>query len=132
MRLAKLNSAGAVENVAVFDPENVPAWAADWVAYSDELPKAEQPPADLSPAQFEWLLAFTGLGNLWDGIEAALKDTDRAAYAGVRMQRKRTVYRLDVTLQEVARMRPVAAQIAPDVDLSDAAISAAWKLAEAV
>jgi hypothetical protein len=101
---------------------------AEWV----QRPPAPVGPADLSPAQFEWLLAFTGLGDVWDGIEAALKDTDRATYAAIRMQRKRSVYQLDVTLQEVAKMRPVAAKIAPDVDLSDAAIKAAWDLAEAV
>lgn len=89
-------------------------------------------PADLSPAQFEWLLAFTGLGDVWDKIEAAIKDTDRATYAAMRMQRRRSVYKLDVTLQEVAKMRPVVAQIAPDVHLSDAEIKAAWDLAEAV
>lgn len=95
----------------VLDPEKVAAKAA-----KEAEERARK--ADLSQAQFEWILAFTGLGDVWDGIEAALKDTDRATYAAIRMQRKRSVYQLDVTLQEVAKMRPLAAKIAPDVERS--------------
>lgn len=100
----------------------------EWVYTAPPPP----PPADLSRAQFEWLLAFTGLGDVWDALQSTLKDTDRATYAAIKMERQRTLYRLSVTLAEVAKMRPLAAQIAPDVDLSDAAILAAWELAEAM
>jgi hypothetical protein len=95
-----------------------------WVAN----PNAD--PLPLSAARFEWLLAYTGLDDVWAALEGAVKAQDRAAYASIRAQRAKRQFHLDKTLAMVAQFRPVAAQIAPDADLSDNAIRAAWKLAE--
>lgn len=84
---------------------------------------------DLTPKRFEWLLAYTGLGDVWDAVEAALKNTDRESYAMVKSERRAASYRIAVTLALVGQLRPIAAQVAPGVDLSDDAIKTAWKLA---
>lgn len=84
---------------------------------------------DLTPRRFEWLLAYTGLGDVWDALELALKDTDRAAFAKVKSERRAASYQIGVTLDLVAQFRPMAAQVAPGVDLSDDAIKAAWEMA---
>lgn len=98
---------------------------AEWV-------EVEKPLGDpvLTPVQFEWLLAFTGLDEVWQTLEAALKDQDRAEYASLRAQRLQARFFLSVTLEMVAKLRQIAAQVAPGVDLSEAAIRAAWELAE--
>ena len=88
------------------------------------------PPADLSPARFAWLLAYTGLGDVWDAMEAATKDTDRATYAALVARRASRFFTLADTLAAVAQFAPLAAQVAPEVDLSETAIRAAWAQAE--
>ena len=85
----------------------------------------------LSASQFAYLLALTGFDEVWDALEAAAKDADRAQYASLRAERARGSFRLSVTLGVVAKFRAMAAQIAPGVDLSEAAIRAAWGQAEA-
>lgn len=91
-----------------------------------------QPPAPvpvLSPARFEFLLSYTGLGDVWDKLEGELKIVDRAAYASIRAQRRKSVYELDATLSAVGSWRDHAARFAEGVDLSDEAIRAAWDMA---
>jgi hypothetical protein len=85
---------------------------------------------DLTPKRFEWLLAFTGLGDVWNALESDLKGKDRAAYAVVKSERKSAYFALANTLALVAQFRPVARKVAPGADLSDDAIKAAWILAE--
>jgi hypothetical protein len=99
-------------------------------------PIAETPPAapyvasDLSPRRFAYLLAYTGLGDVWDAIQADLKTRDRAQFAQLAAQRSALSFSQVKTLAFVAMFRPVAEQVAPDVDLSDDAIKAAWIMAE--
>jgi len=92
---------------------------------------AEKKTRDLTPARFAWMLAFTGLGDVWDALEGALKSTDRARFALVKSQRAKTTFNQAATLALVAQFRPVAAKLAPDVDLSDQAIISAWAQAAA-
>lgn len=95
-----------------------------------EMPPAE--PAVLDPAQFEFLLALTGFGDVWDGLEAAAKAAGQMPqYAALKAERKRRTFRLDRTLAVVAQFRATAAQIAPDVDLTETAIRSAWAQAAA-
>lgn len=96
-----------------------------WIA--GEQPPA--PPPSLSPARFEWLLAYTGLGDVWDALEAELRLVDRAQFAAVRAQRRKSVYDLDATLSAVGTWREHAARFADGVDLSETAIRAAWTMA---
>ncbi len=88
-------------------------------------------PAVLDPAQFEFLLALTGFGDVWDGLEQAAKDGgDMVTFAALRAERRRKSFLQARTLAVVAQFRAQAAQIAPGVDLSDDAINAAWTQAE--
>jgi hypothetical protein len=89
-------------------------------------------PKDLSPRRFEYLLAYTGLGDVWDALEAELKGTDRASYAQIKAQRSALSFSQDKTLGLIAVFADTAKRVAPDADLSDDAIKAAWKLAEQV
>jgi hypothetical protein len=100
---------------------------AEWV---DETPPP--PPPDLSPAQFAYMLALTGFGDVWAAMEAAAKEAgDRATYATLQAERARTVYRLDATLAMVEALADQAAAVAPETDLSADAIRAAWLQAAA-
>lgn len=85
----------------------------------------------LSPPQFAYLLALTGFDDVWAALEANLKGKDRAQFAALKAERARSKFRLDLTLGMVAQFRAVAAQIAPEVDLSETAIRTAWDAAEA-
>jgi len=138
MKKAQMQN-GIIANVIEVDPDNVPEWARDWPwvttqgigwtfdgkNFTAPAPEPETAP-NLTPARFEWLLAFTGLGDVWDALEGALKSTDRAQFALVKSQRAKTTFNQAATLALVAQFRPVAAKLAPDVDLSDRAIIAAW------
>jgi|GEM_PF-2986620 len=91
-------------------------------------------PANLSPRRFEWLLAKTGLDEVWDGVERHLQSSadpaDRDRYASLRAARRARYFTLDDTLAMVAQFRPLVTQLFPGVDVSDAAIRAAWAQAE--
>jgi hypothetical protein len=105
-----------------------PGWrwtGAEWV---DETPPPPPPePPELSRAQFDYLLALTGFGAVWDALaDNAEAAGDRETFARLKAERSRSRFRLDVTLAVVAQFRDQAAQIAPDIDLSDEAIRQAW------
>lgn len=86
--------------------------------------------ADLTRKQFEFLLALTGFGDVWDALaEGAKASGDMLGYAQLKAERMGNTFRHDVTLATVAKFRPVAEQIAPEVDLSDQAITTAWEQA---
>lgn len=85
-------------------------------------------PSKLSPAQFEFLLAYTGFGDVWDQLAANAKAVgDMTTYAGLAAERKRSEFRIEVVLNVVAQFAP---QIPEGVDLSEATIRQAWKAAE--
>jgi hypothetical protein len=90
------------------------------------------PLRDLSPKAFAWLLAFSGLGDVWDALELRTRSTDRASFALLKSERLADVYRLDVTLALVAQFRTLAQELEPEIDLSDNAIKAAWLAANEV
>lgn len=89
-------------------------------------PEIEPTERSLDRLQFEWLLAFTGLDDVWTAAEAAFKETDLASYADLRRERSAEIFRYDVTMAFVARM---AGFIPEGVDLSPEAIAAAWAAA---
>lgn len=94
-------------------------------------PVAVEAYADLTKRQFEFLLALTGFDAVWDALAAAAKAAnDVTTYAGLIAERAGSRFRHDVTLITVGAFRDQAALIAPEVDLSDAAINTAWKQAE--
>lgn len=111
--------------------QHVAALAGDYGTVGAYQARGGEPAApDLNAAQFEYLLANTGFGDVWDALEADAKGGDRRQFAALRAERKRRTFKYDRVLQVVARFRDVAAQIAPGVDLSDSAIHAAWLEAE--
>jgi hypothetical protein len=101
---------------------------ADYVK-PENLPYA---PSDLSPRRFNFLLAITGLGDVWDAIEASVKSQDRASYALLKAHRSSASFSQAKTIGLVAMFADAAKRVAPDADLSDAAIKAAWIQAEQV
>lgn len=112
-----------VEYQLVTEAELLAAMAAEPTPDSDRL---------LTRPQFAFLLALTGFDDVWDALGAGAKAAgDMVAYATLKAERDRSAFRLDRTLGIVAQFRATAAQIAPDVDLSEAAIRAAWDQAEA-
>lgn len=97
----------------------------------DAPPPPPDLPARLSPPQFEFLLTLTGFGDVWDALADQAKATgDLHVYAALRAERKRSRFNLDRVLKVVAAYADAAAQIAPDVDLSETAIRTAWEQAE--
>jgi hypothetical protein len=86
--------------------------------------------SDLSPRRFEYLLAYTGLDDIWAALEAELKDTDRAAFAQIKAQRSALSFSQAKTLGLVALFKDTAKRVSPEADLSDNAIKAAWIVAE--
>lgn len=105
-------------------PEEVEALQAEAAAATE---KAKE--RDLTKPQFEWLLTFTGLDDVWDALRSALKETDRAKCATLDLQRNQTNFRLSVTLQFISDLSSVISQVAPDTDLRETTIRAAWKQA---
>lgn len=83
----------------------------------------------LSPPRFTYLLALTGLEDVWDALELALRDTDRPSYAMLKAQRAKGRFHLERTLALIGQFQAAAADAAPDADLSEEAITAAWELA---
>lgn len=98
---------------------------------SPEQVEAQASTADLTKPQFEWLLAFTSLDEVWDALEDSLKVTDRPTYATVKLQRNQTNFRLPVTLKFISDLSDQIALVAPDADLSEPTIRAAWAQARA-
>ena len=96
-----------------------------------KITPAPYAPSDLSPTRFEFLLALTGFGEVWDAIAQQAKNSgDRSTYAALMAERKRSVFKLDRVLVVVEQFRDQAATAFPDVDLSEKAIRDAWKQAE--
>lgn len=93
---------------------------------SPEQVEAQASTADLTKPQFEWLLAYTGLDDVWDALEVSLKVIDRPTYATLKLQRNQTNFRLPVTLKFISDLSDQIALVAPDTDLSEPTIRAAW------
>lgn len=82
-----------------------------------------EPVPDLTPAQFAFLLALTGLDDVWANLETTLKASDRAQYAMLYAQKFQKRFVFDVTMAMVSRF---AAFVPPETDLSEPTIRAAW------
>jgi hypothetical protein len=104
----------------------------DWVEFVPPVEALPYVASDLTARRFAYLLAFTGLGDVWAALENELKETSRESYAQIVAQRSATSFSQEKTLSLVAMFRQTAHQVAPDADLSEAAIKAAWIKAEAV
>ena len=90
---------------------------------------ASQLPPILTPAQFMWLLAYTGLDDVWEALEKHLKGTDRAAYADLKSNTSKASYHLEVVLAAIENLRPFVDVAAPGVDLSEKTVRTMWQTA---
>ena len=86
--------------------------------------------SDLSPRRFKYLLAYTGLDDVWSALEAELKDTDRAAFAQIKAQRSALSFSQAKTIGLVEMFADTAKRVVPNADLSSDAIKVAWIVAE--
>ena len=148
MKMALIYTAkNEVKNIILVDPGNLPdapegmvleelngrnigdvLTDGEWIKPTPKpIPYA---PSDLSQRRFEYLLAYTGLDDVWDALEAELKATDRAMFAQIKAQRSALSFSQEKTLGLVAMFADTAKRVAPDADLSDDAIKAAWIVAE--
>ena len=89
-------------------------------------------PSNLTPRRFEYLLAITGLDDVWTALENELKQTDRAQFAQIKAQRSALSFSQAKTLRLVVMFLETAQRVAPNADLSGDAIKAAWVEAENV
>ena len=96
---------------------------------SADVVSASQPPPILTPAQFMWLLAYSGLDDVWEALEKHLKGTDRAAYADLKSNTVKASYHLDVVLAAIENLQPFVAAVAPGVDLSEKTVRTMWQTA---
>ena len=85
-----------------------------------------EPVPDLTPPQFEYLLALTGLDEVWTALEDSVKKKDCALLAELRGQRRKSRFVFDVTLQFVSQFLADAVAATPGVDLSEETIKALW------
>lgn len=77
---------------------------------------------DLTPTEMDYLLAITGMEDVWDAAEAALKPVDLELYAQVRAQRRALRYRLSEALRIVSLVRDSGVSVSADEE-----IRAAWE-----
>jgi len=84
----------------------------------------------LTPARFAYLLAATGLEDVWEAMEAYTKENDPNTYAILRANGAAASFHLVRTLAILAQLKPLTDAVAPSVDLSEATIRTAWATAE--
>lgn len=100
------------------------------VETEDDAVEVIAPPRfDLTPRQFTWLLAYTGLENVWKSIEETARVNNRSLYAKLKAQKASERFIFQMTIDFIASVSEIASQLHPDVDLSEKAIGAAWDLA---
>ena len=83
----------------------------------------------LNPAQFQWLLAVSGLDDVLDTVLAATKAADLTAYANLKKNLNRKTFLFDVTMALVGEMETAGA-IPAGADVSAATIGALWMQAK--
>jgi hypothetical protein len=92
----------------------------------------EEPAPELSPRQFEWLLAISELDTVWDAVQHQAKASGNLAlYANLKAQRSASAFILATTLsfKNEPLVQQIAGQAAPDADLSDDRIRDLWNQA---
>lgn len=97
-------------------------------------PVPDPGPPVLSPRQFEWLLAYSALENVWAAVRDNAKgQADKRLYADLRAQERASAYLLEKTLafKNSPNVQAAIAKVAPNEDLSDTRITALWHEAAA-
>lgn len=111
--------------------ETKPEGALDAAPPSPTPTQAELDAADtLTPSRFRYMLAANGWVDVWADVEAWAKANDTAIFAVLYAQKGSEFYRLSVTLAFLNQVRPLVAQLHPDVDVSEATVRAAWAAAK--
>ncbi len=98
---------------------------------ADPEPEPDLYPS-LTPRQFEWMLAYYDLENVWNAVKTGNKPTqqnpgNRKVYANIRANEKAQFYVLNDTLAFLAQVRDLPQIANSGLDLSDEAIRYAWR-----
>ncbi|WIY23792.1 hypothetical protein [Parasedimentitalea psychrophila] len=105
---------------------------ADWeVRLAPPEPVVSTDPSDypLTPAQFGWLLAKSGLEDDTETVLTAAKASDRDLYAELKFNLSQNAFRFEVTMGLVAQMIALGA-LADTPAVSEATIGDLWLLAK--
>lgn len=113
-----------------FTPEEEAARDAEEIIANMVIPPSTDPvDYPLTPAQFTWLNAKSGLDDATEAVLAHAKATDRELFADLKMALGRSSFRFDVTMGLVRQM--IALGVLPDTAaVSEAAIGDLWLLAK--
>ena len=71
---------------------------------------------DLSPRQFTYLLALSGLDDVWDALEAQTKQVDRKLYATLRASRASESFSFNDTMNMISVFTPYLPPNSPTLD----------------
>lgn len=113
----------------VVDGQRVPMTQAEIDAFEASRVPLPPPIPILTPVQFEYMLAVSGLDEVWDQVEATLKAAGMMEeYAKLRAQKKKTAFHFDVVLAFVDQF---SAQIPDGVDVSEETLRTRWDSAAA-
>lgn len=82
----------------------------------------------LTPRQFDWMLAYYDLEDVWNGVKADNKTAgSKAIYANLRASEKAGTYLLDDTLTFLQQVRDQPKIANSGIDLSDDAVRRYWR-----
>ena len=96
----------------------------DWVS---PIPSVDPRDYNLTPAQFTWLLAVSGLDDVTDAVLAHAKANNRSQFADLKMALSRKAFHFDITMGLIGDM---AAAIPAGVDVSPETIAGLWMQAK--
>ncbi|MDE0590413.1 hypothetical protein OU789_10790 [Halocynthiibacter sp. C4] len=84
---------------------------------------------NLTPAQFKWLLAASGLDDVLAAVLAYAKENARETYADLELNLHRSKFLFSVTMELVGQMQAAGA-VPEGADVSEATIGALWMQAK--
>lgn len=111
------------------DRDERETWARDVLGLPVTVIVPSVDPIDypLTPDQFTWLLAVSGLDDVTEDVLAYAKATDRAQFADLKMALNRSAFHFDVTMGMINQMSEA---IPEGVDVSAETIGDLWMLAK--
>lgn len=103
---------------------------AEWLAENPPVSASTDPnDYNLTPAQFKWLLAASGLDDVLSTVLDNTKASDRAVYADLQLNLARDRFLFSVTMDLVTQMQSMGA-VPQGADVSEATIGALWMQAK--
>jgi hypothetical protein len=87
-----------------------------WVMVEVEVSIEPQEIPSLSPPQFTYLLALSGLDDVWDALEIQAKAVNRKLYATLKASRASGSFRFEETLNMIQIFSPYLPPSAPSLN----------------